>query len=30
MVGKKRPEILEADLGVLEAGLEAGRQPARV
>jgi 2-oxoglutarate ferredoxin oxidoreductase subunit gamma len=30
MVGKKRPEILEADLGVLEAGLEAGRTPARV
>jgi 2-oxoglutarate ferredoxin oxidoreductase subunit gamma len=30
MVGKKRPEILEADLGVLEAGLEAGRQPACV
>jgi 2-oxoglutarate ferredoxin oxidoreductase subunit gamma len=29
MVGKKRPEILDADLGVLEAGLEAGRQPVR-
>ena len=24
MAGKKRPEIVEADLGVFEAGLEAG------
>lgn len=25
MAGKKRPEVIEADLGVFEAGLEAGR-----
>jgi 2-oxoglutarate ferredoxin oxidoreductase subunit gamma len=30
MVGKKRPEIVEADLGAFEAGLEAGRPLARV
>jgi 2-oxoglutarate ferredoxin oxidoreductase subunit gamma len=30
MVGKKRPDILEADLGVFVAGLEAGRPLAAV
>jgi 2-oxoglutarate ferredoxin oxidoreductase subunit gamma len=30
MVGKKRPEIVEADLGAFETGLEAGRPLARI